>query len=156
MIRFAIYSRTGPKTLHPQDIYKDRDLGRGEGFAAQIGGEIVAEYFDMGVPGNVPWEKRPQAAALLQHMADLRRGFDAVVIPHSMRALGRSACRAMSFFVRAGIPVWLPDLGDRFQPDIEEHRIYLYIINGFTTCGGGRCQDRRGTALCLLDEEYPA
>jgi hypothetical protein len=148
MIRFAFYSRSVPNPLGTHEQCREWDFGRSEGFVDQLGGEIVAEYFDIGVPANVKWERRRQAAALLRDMADQNRRFDAVIIPDVRRALYRHACRAMSFFVNASMPVWLPDTGSRFNPDVEEHRLLLFMLNGWESCGGSQCQDAHGDVLC--------
>ena len=44
------------------------------------GGEIVAEFFDIGQSRSLPWKRRPEAQRLLAALRDPQRGFDAVVI----------------------------------------------------------------------------
>jgi len=50
------------------------------------GGEIVAEYFDIGQSRAVPWQRRPEASLLLNALKDPARPFDAVVIGEPQRA----------------------------------------------------------------------
>jgi site-specific DNA recombinase len=49
-------------------------------------GVIVAEYFDIGRSRRLPWPQRPQAANLLDAIADPGRRFDAIVVGEYERA----------------------------------------------------------------------
>ena len=49
-------------------------------------GRIVAEFFDTGQSRTLAWARRPQAAALVAALADLDRGWDAIVIGAYERA----------------------------------------------------------------------
>ena len=50
------------------------------------GGEIVAEYFDIGRSRSLPWKRRPQASRLLTDLAAQDRVWDAIVIGEPARA----------------------------------------------------------------------
>ena len=46
----------------------------------------MAEFFDVGASRNLPWARRPRAAALLAAAGDPDCGFDAVVVGEFERA----------------------------------------------------------------------
>src|SRR5713226_234255 len=78
-LRFAFYGRVSTEDY--QDPVTSRARQRDQAAMLVAGhGRIVAEYFDAGASRVLPWQRRPQAAALLAAMADRGRGFDAVVI----------------------------------------------------------------------------
>ena len=78
-LRFAFYGRTS--TGRFQDPSSSQQWQRDCATRVIDGrGEIVAEFFDVGYSRALPWQHRPQAAALLRAASDPNRGFDAVVI----------------------------------------------------------------------------
>src|SRR3984957_13042968 len=77
--RFAFYGRVSTEDW--QDPVTSRARQRQQAEALVRGrGVIVAEFFDTGQSRSVAWGRRPQAAALLAQLADLGRGWEAVVI----------------------------------------------------------------------------
>ena len=42
------------------------------------GGQVVAEFFDIGQSRSLPWKRRPEANGLLEALKHPDRGFDAV------------------------------------------------------------------------------
>jgi hypothetical protein len=84
-IRFAFYGRTS--TVEFQDPATSRAWQRemAEGVVANRG-VIVAEFFDVGCSRRVPWERRAEAAALLERARSADLGFDAVVVGEFERA----------------------------------------------------------------------
>ncbi|GAA3781692.1 hypothetical protein GCM10022225_82640 [Plantactinospora mayteni] len=84
-IRFAFYGRMSTREF--QDRLSSARWQRD--FAEEVidgRGVIVAEFFDVGFSRQVPWPRRPQAARLLEALADPGRGFDAVVVGEFERA----------------------------------------------------------------------
>jgi hypothetical protein len=77
-------------------------------------GQIVVEFFDVGYSRALPWQHRPQPAALLAAAADPDRGFDAVVIGEFERAFTAGQARSIIAQLNAyGVSVWLPELTGR-------------------------------------------
>jgi site-specific DNA recombinase len=85
-------------------------------------GRIVAEFFDTGYSRTLPWACRPQAAALVAALADLDRGWDAIVIGEYERAFygGQYASMAL-LFEHYGIQLWTPEVGGRIDYHAEDH-----------------------------------
>jgi hypothetical protein len=84
-LRFAFYGRVS--TEDRQDPVTSRARQRDQAAALVAGhGRIVAEFFDTGYSRTLAWARRPQAAALLAALADLDRGWDAIVIGEYERA----------------------------------------------------------------------
>ena len=59
-------------------------------------GVITAEFFDTGESRELPWARRPQAAALVAQLADPERGWDAVVVGEYERAFYGSQYASMA------------------------------------------------------------
>ncbi|MGH3423018.1 MAG: recombinase family protein, partial [Streptosporangiaceae bacterium] len=77
-------------------------------------GVIVAEFCDVGESRTVASGRRPQAAALVAHLADLDRGWDAVVVGEYERAFYGSQYAAMApLFEHYGVQLWTPEAGGR-------------------------------------------
>ena len=84
-VRFAFYGRTS--TAEFQDPATSRAWQREIAAALVAGhGTITAEFFDVGCSRRVAWERRPQAAALLEQAQRADRSFDAVVVGEFERA----------------------------------------------------------------------
>lgn len=85
MTRFAFAGRCSTEDLQDPETSRNWQLTRARTLVEPTGGDIVAEYFDAGHSRALPWQRRPQAAALLQALRDPHRGFDAVVIGEPQR-----------------------------------------------------------------------
>ena len=84
-VRFAFYGRTS--TAEFQDPVTSRAWQREMAATLVAGhGTITAEFFDVGVSRRVAWDRRPQAAALLEQAQGADRSFDAVVVGEYERA----------------------------------------------------------------------
>src|SRR4029077_18554126 len=77
--RAALYARVSTEDRQsPADsIAWQRSIAAA--LIAPHGGQIVAEYLDVGVSRSLPWSRRPEAARLLADCARKDRGFDALV-----------------------------------------------------------------------------
>jgi hypothetical protein len=83
--------------------------------AAPGNGRIVAEYFEAGCSRQVPWHKRPQAAALLAALGDPVNRIDAIVVGGYERAFDTGQLDALRPVVELhGVGLWLPEAG----PDV--------------------------------------
>jgi site-specific DNA recombinase len=62
----------------------------------------------------VAWGRRPQAAALVAQLADLCRGWDAIVVGEYERAFYGSQYASMApLFEHYGVQLWMPEAGGR-------------------------------------------
>jgi len=85
-------------------------------------GVITAEFFDTGESRELPWARRPQAAALVAQLADPERGWDAIVIGEYERAFGGSQYASMApLFEHYGVSLWMPEVGGQVDWHAEDH-----------------------------------
>lgn len=82
-LRFAFYGRVSTEDW--QDPVMSRARQHDQAAALVAGhGRIMAEFFDIGYSRTLPWARRPQATALVTALANPDRGWDAIVIGHSV------------------------------------------------------------------------
>jgi site-specific DNA recombinase len=85
-------------------------------------GVITAEFFDTGESRELPWARRPQAAALVAQLADPERGWDAIVIGEYERAFyGNQYASMAPLFEHYGVSLWMPEVGGRVDWHAEDH-----------------------------------
>ncbi|MGH8870672.1 MAG: recombinase family protein [Acidimicrobiia bacterium] len=85
-MRFAFYGRVSTEDQQDPKASRNWQITRARQLIEPDGGEIVAEFFDVGQSRSLPWSRRPEAAKLLATIGDPDRGFDAVVIGEPQRA----------------------------------------------------------------------
>ena len=125
-VRFAFYGRTS--TAEYQDPVTSQAWQR-EMAATLIAGHgtITAEFFDVGCSRRVSWERRPQAAALLEQAQGADRPFDAVVVGEFERAFtDRQFEQVARRLRRHGMLVWLPEAGGPVDLDAPTHRVLMH------------------------------
>jgi site-specific DNA recombinase len=112
-LRFVFYGRVSTEDW--QDPVMSRARQREQAGALVRGhGQIVAEFFDVGLTRKLAWARRPQAAALVAQLADPDRGWDATVIGEYERAFYGSQYAAMApLFEHYGVQLWMPEAGGR-------------------------------------------
>jgi DNA invertase Pin-like site-specific DNA recombinase len=92
-------------------------------------GTIAAEFFDVGCSRRVSWERRPQAAALLEQARGVDRPFDAVVVGEFERAFtDRQFEQVAGFLRRHDVGVWLPEAGGPVDLDASAHRVLMQVL----------------------------
>ena len=84
---------------------------RGQALIEPHGGQIVAEFFDIGKSRSIPPQRRPEASRLIAALADPNRGFDAVVVGEPQWAFyGNQFGNTLSLFAisacRCGCRKW--------------------------------------------------
>ncbi|MFE3206283.1 hypothetical protein [Embleya sp. NPDC059237] len=84
--RFAFYGRVSTEDHQDPETSRGWQLLNAQALTSGHG-RIVAEFFDVGHSRSLPWARRPDAAALVAALADPDRGFGAIVIGSSERAL---------------------------------------------------------------------
>jgi site-specific DNA recombinase len=98
------------------------------------GGEVVAEFFDVGQTRALPWQRRPEASRLLAAQRDANRGFDAVVIGEPHRAFyGNQFGLTAPLFAHYGVRLWVPEIGGPIDPDNEAHELVMSVFGGMST-----------------------
>ncbi len=127
-VRFAFYGRTS--TAEFQDPVTSRAWQREMAATLVAGhGTITAEVFDVGCSRRVSWERRPEAAALLEQAHDVDRPFDAVVVGEFERAFtDRQFEQVARLLRRDGVLVWLPEAGGPVDLDAPTHRVLMQVL----------------------------
>ena len=75
--RFAFYGRVSTEDQQDPQASKAWQLSRARSLVQPAGGEIVAEYFDIGLSRSLPWKRRAEALRLLDTVKSPARDFDA-------------------------------------------------------------------------------
>jgi DNA invertase Pin-like site-specific DNA recombinase len=92
-------------------------------------GMIVAEFFDVGCSRQVPWERRSEAAALLEQVRSADRLFDAVVVGEFERAFTDRQFEHVALVLQPfGVGVWLPEAGGPVELDDPAHRVLMGVL----------------------------
>jgi site-specific DNA recombinase len=112
-LRFVFYGRVSTEDW--QDPAMSRARQREQAGALVRGhGQIVAEFFDVGLTRKLAWACRPQSAALVAQLADPDRRWDAIVVGEYERAFYGSQYAAMApLFEHYGVQLWMPEVGGR-------------------------------------------
>ena len=121
VLRFAFYGRVSTEDWQDPVTSRARQLQQALILAAGVG-VIVAEFVDTGESRELPWARRPQAAALVAQLADPERGWDAVVIGEYERAFyGNQYASMAPLFEHYGVSLWMPEVGGRVDWHAEDH-----------------------------------
>ncbi|UWS75370.1 recombinase family protein [Streptomyces noursei] len=148
MTRFAFAGRCSTEDLQDPETSRNWQLTRARTLVEPTGGDIVAEYFDAGHSRALPWQRRPQAAALLQALRDPHRGFDAVVIGEPQRTFyGNQFGNTFPLFVHFGVPLWVPEIGGPIDPKNEAHDLVMSVFGGMSKGERNRIKIRVHTAM---------
>jgi hypothetical protein len=108
----------------------------------------VAEFFDIGVSRSLPWQRRPQANALLGALRRPDRGFEAVVIGEPARAFyGNQFGLTFPLFVHYGVGLWVPEVGGRIDPGSDAHDLVMSLYGGMSKGERNRIKIRVRTAM---------
>jgi site-specific DNA recombinase len=65
MIKFAFYDRVSTEDQQDPESSRGWQLTRSRALIESLGGEIVAEFFDVDKSRSMPWQRCPEATALL-------------------------------------------------------------------------------------------
>jgi site-specific DNA recombinase len=119
--RFAFYGRVSTEDWQDPVTSRARQLQQAMMLTAGHG-VIVAEFFDIGESRELPWARRPQAAALVARLVNPERGWDAIVIGEYERAFyGNQYASMAPLFEHYGIGLWMPEVGGRVDWHAEDH-----------------------------------
>src|ERR1700752_2828758 len=141
MINFAFYGRVSTEDQQDPESSRAWQLTRSRALMESRGGGVVAEYFEGDKPRSIPWQRRPQATALLAALKDPARGFDAVVIGEPHRAFyGNQYGLTFPIFEHYGVPLWVPEVGGPIHPANQAHDRLMSVFGGMSK--GERNRDK--------------
>jgi site-specific DNA recombinase len=110
-LRFAFYGRVSTEDWQDPESSRARQREQAEALVRGHG-RIVAEFFDEGQSRSVAWGRRPRSAALVAALADVCRGWDAIVVGEYERAFYGSQYAMMApLFEHYGVQLWMPEAG---------------------------------------------
>ncbi|MFI1735588.1 recombinase family protein [Streptomyces acidicola] len=148
MIRFAFAGRCSTEDLQDPEASRNWQLTRARALIEPAGGQIVAEYFDIGHSRSLPWQRRPRANELLHALRNPNRGFDAVVIGEPQCTFyGNQFGNTFPVFVHFRIPLWVPEIGGPIDPDNEAHDLVMSVFGGMSKGERNRIKIRVRTAM---------
>jgi site-specific DNA recombinase len=148
VIQAAFYGRVSTEDQQDPVASRSWQLRRARQVIEPHGGAIVAEFFDVGVSRSLPWKRRPEAARLLQALADPARGFSAVVIGEPQRAFyGNQFSLTFPVFTHYGVQLWVPEVGGAVDPGSEAHDIMMMLFGGMSKAERTRVQLRVKAAM---------
>lgn len=147
MKRFAFYGRVSTEDQQDPKSSRNWQLARSRQII-EPGGEIVAEFFDIGQSRSLPWKRRPEAARLLEAFKDPGRGFDAVVIGEPQRAFyGNQFGLTFPVFTHFGVELWVPEVGGAVDPGSEAHDLVMSLYGGMSKGERMRIKTRVRSAM---------
>ena len=148
MIKFAFYGRVSTEDQQDPESSRGWQLTRSRALIESRGGEIVAEFFDVDKSRSIPWQRRPEATALLAELKNPARGFDAVVIGEPHRAFyGNQYGLTFPVFEHYGVPLWVPEVGGPIDPANEAHDLVMSVFGGMSKGERNRIKIRVRTAM---------
>ncbi|WP_211302937.1 recombinase family protein [Allonocardiopsis opalescens] len=128
-------------------------LARAGDLVEKAGGEIVAEFFDVGQSRAVAWPQRLEGGRLLAALEDPRRGFEAVVVGEPQRVFyDNQYALTFPLFVHFGVQLWVPEIGGAVDPDSEAHNLIMSMYAGMSKAERRRIQLRVRTAMAAQAE----
>jgi len=117
-------------------------------------GVIVAEFFDAGQSRTVAWGRRPEAAALIAHLADPGRGWDAIVVGEYERAFYGSQYAVMApLFEHYGVQLWVPEAGGQVDFASEHDEQAMTVLGLSSKREVNRTSIRVRTAMAVQVRE---
>ncbi|MBO2451619.1 recombinase family protein [Actinomadura barringtoniae] len=150
-IRFAFYGRVSTEDKQDPAASKAWQLRRALALIEACGGQIVTEYFDVDKSRSIPWVRRPQASALLNALKNPNRGFDAVVIGEPHRAFyGGQYGLTFPIFDHYGVPLWVPEVGGRIDPENEAHDMIMSVFGGLSKGERNRIRTRVRSSMAAI------
>ena len=148
MVRFAFYGRVSTEDQQDPASSKQWQPHRSRQLIEPAGGEVVADFFDIGQSRSIPWKRRPEAARLLSLLARPDRGFDAVVIGEPQRAFyGNQFGLTFPVFTHYGVALWVPEVGGAVDPGSEAHDLVMTLFGGMSKGERTRIKTRVRSAM---------
>jgi len=147
-LRFAFYGRVSTEDQQDPEASRAWQLSRSRALIEPAGGQVVAEFFDIGLPRSLPWKRRPEASRLLAALRDPRRGFDAVVIGEPQRAFyGNQFGLTFPVFEHYGVALWVPEVSGAVDPGSDAHDLVMALYGGMSKGERNRIKVRVRSAM---------
>src|SRR5665213_270339 len=147
-VPFAFYGRVSTEDAQDPVASEAWQVRRSNDLIGPHSGEVAARYFDIGVSRSLPWSRRPEAARLLEDVANPDRGWDALVIGEPARAFyGTQFAMTFPVLTHYGVTLWVPEVGGPVDPDSEAHEIMMNLYGGMSKGERNRIKIRVRTAM---------
>lgn len=147
-VRFAFYGRVSTEDQQDPKASRNWQITQAQQLIEPAGGQIVAEFFDVGQSRSLPWSRRPEAARLLDTIGDRDRGFEAVVIGEPQRAFyGNQFGLTFPVFVHYSVQLWVPEVGGAADPGSDAHEIVMSLYGGMSKGECNRIKTRVRSAM---------
>jgi DNA invertase Pin-like site-specific DNA recombinase len=144
----AFYGRCSTEDNQDPETSLGWQLGNARKFVEPFGGQVVAEYFDVGQSRSVPWDRRQAAARLLAELKDPERGWSAVVVGEGTRCwFGNQFSLIAPRFAARGVELWVPELGGRFDQRNPSHKMLMSVLGGMSESERQHVQARVRAAM---------
>ena len=112
------------------------------------GGEIVAEFFDIGHSRSVPWERRPESSRLLAELKRPDRGWSGVVVGEGTRCwFGNQFSLIAPKFAAYGVDLWVPELGGKYDHRNPSHKMLMSQLGAMSESERQHVQARVRAAM---------
>ncbi|MFC7535531.1 recombinase family protein [Actinoplanes sp. GCM10030250] len=147
-MRFAFYGRVSTEDQQDPQASQAWQLSRARSLIEPAGGEVVAEFFDIGLSRSLPWKRRPEALRLLDAIKSPDRDFAAVVIGEPQRAFyGSQFGMTFPVFVHYGVGLWVPEVGGAIDPGSDAHDLVMALYGGMSKGERNRIKIRVRSAM---------
>ena len=148
MIKFAFYGRVSTEDQQDPESSRSWQLTRSRALIESHGGTIITEFFDVDKSRSIPWQRRPEATALLAELKNTKRDFEAVVIGEPHRAFyGNQYGLTFPLFEHYGVALWVPEVGGPIDPRNEAHDLVMSVFGGMSKGERNRIKIRVKAAM---------
>lgn len=144
----AAYGRCSTEDNQDPETSRGWQFANARKFVEPLGGQIVAEFFDVGQSRSVPWDRRTEAARLLGELKNPRREWNAVVVGEGTRCwFGNQFSLIAPRFAAYGVDLWVPELGGRYDPRNPSHKMLMSVLGGMSESERQHVQARVRAAM---------
>jgi DNA invertase Pin-like site-specific DNA recombinase len=144
----AFYGRCSTEDNQDPQTSRAWQLGNARKFVGPLGGEVVAEFFDIGQSRSVPWERREVAWQLLTELKNPHRKWAGVVVGEGTRCwFGNQFSLTAPRFAAYGVDLWVPELGGKFDDRNPSHKMLMSVLGGMSESERQHVQARVRAAM---------
>jgi DNA invertase Pin-like site-specific DNA recombinase len=144
----AAYGRCSTEDNQDPETSRGWQVGNARKFVEPLGGQIVAEFFDIGQSRSVPWERRTESARLLAELKNPRRGWNAIVVGEGTRCwFGNQFSLIAPKFAAYGVDLWVPELGGKYDARNPSHKMLMSVLGGMSESERQHVQARVRAAM---------
>jgi DNA invertase Pin-like site-specific DNA recombinase len=144
----AFFGRCSTEDNQDPETSLGWQLGNARNLVEPRGGQIVAEFFDIGQSRSVPWERRPESARLLAELKRPDRGWQGLVVGEGTRCwFGNQFSLIAPRFAAYGVDLWVPELGGKFDPRNPSHKMLMSLLGGMSESERQHVQARVRAAM---------